>query len=280
MRSAVKRAAAAVATAAALATSRGAAAAAPAAAAAAPAEFEKPWFYHKVSECVWMVGRRGSVGASGFSPSGVSSRPPSPHTPQLDGPTFRVTNTSADGAYEVRQVDATAWATVTIEDASLMGALNQGFRKLFKYISGANTRSQKIEMTVPVLTAVQASAGPFCKSKFTVGFMVPPDVQASPDGPPEPTDADVVLKRTGAASFYVAFKGGWVMTDGSEASMASALVERLQLDGVPPFPDAVFLAGYDPPFRLLNRHNEVWIPTSEDGLEAFWGKEDGGKASE
>ena len=83
MRSAVKRAAAAVATAAALATSRGAAAAAPATAAAGPAEFEKPWFYHKVSAWAWWSGGVWSVGAS---TSGVSSRAPSRHTPTARRP--------------------------------------------------------------------------------------------------------------------------------------------------------------------------------------------------
>jgi hypothetical protein len=143
---------------------------------------------------------------------------------------------------------------------------------LFKYISGANAASSKIAMTVPVLTFVQPPAGPFCKTRFTVAFMAPHAVVAA-GGPPAPTDASVFVKTTGAAEFYVASKGGWVMTDGAEAGLAAGLAAALEAAGIE-FADRVFLAGYDPPFRLVNRHNEVWVPTSEAEFEAWWGKEE------
>jgi len=40
---------------------------------------------------------------------------------------------------------------------------------------------------------------------------------------------------------------------------ASELAELLQTAGVDFDPESYESCGYDPPFRLLNRHNEIWF---------------------
>ena len=154
-----------------------------------------------------------------------------------------------------------------------------GFRRLFKYITGDTADGAKVAMTCPVLTLIQPAAGPFCRSTFAVSFMVPWAVQAA-GGAPAPNDGDTVVKATGGATFYVAQRGGWAMDDASATAMAANLVAALERDGVAVSGDAHFLAGYDPPFRLLRRHNELWIPATVADMEAFWGKEEGGVAAE
>jgi hypothetical protein len=116
-------------------------------------------------------------------------------------------------------------------------------------------------MTVPVLTFVQPPAGPFCKTRFTVAFMAPHAVVAA-GGPPAPTDASVFVKTTGAAEFYVASKGGWVMTDGAEAGMAAGLASTLEAAGVA-VADRVFLAGYMVAYRPVNVFEEMGKLESE-----------------
>ena len=50
---------------------------------------------------------------------------------------------------------------------------SEGFNKGFKYISGANVASEKIDMTCPVLTKIVPGAGPNCNTTFTESFYVP-----------------------------------------------------------------------------------------------------------
>lgn len=153
-----------------------------------------------------------------------------------------------------------------------------GFRRLFKYITGDNREGAKIAMTCPVLTLIQPSAGPFCESTFQVSFMQPWAVQEAGDAP-TPNDGDTVVKTTGAATFYVASRGGWAMDDKSATDMAQGLVAALERDGVAVSGDAHFLAGYDPPFRLIRRHNELWIPATAADMAAFWGEGAGARVT-
>jgi hypothetical protein len=129
-------------------------------------------------------------------------------------------------------------------------------QRLFDYIGGANDASAKIPMTAPVATKITPSAGPFCKSNFTVSFFVPFDYQVKSllehgyayalhgscvpimlttsmtDFPfpmqhdtPEPTSADVVIIKTEPFVAFVAQSGGYIMDDWSISKMAKGLSE-------------------------------------------------------
>ena len=66
----------------------------------------------------------------------------------IEEPSYRVI--SANGMYEVREYEDRI-AVQTIQNNGQNGA----FRKLFKYISGSNTSSRKIDMTAPVTQSVE-----------------------------------------------------------------------------------------------------------------------------
>jgi hypothetical protein len=135
-------------------------------------------------------------------------------------------------------------------------ASSTGFKRLFSYIEGENEDNVKIPMTAPVVTKIQASAGPFCKSNFTVAFFVPFDFQ---EDPPEPINPDVFIFKAPPFTAHVAHSGGFIFDDWTVSKMAKRLAEDLDSQGEKYDEDAFMLAGYDPPFRLQNRHTEVWF---------------------
>lgn len=192
----------------------------------------------------------------------------------LQCPRYKLLN-SSDG-YETRRIGATRWVTTDVEAFSLALATGTGFQRLFAYISGNNEDKQKIEMTAPVLTHVAPGAGPFCKSKYSVSFFV--GEAGAPT--PKPSSEDVYIRDASAATIFVASKPGFVVDDYSVAALANGLKEALERDGIEPHArhrsgEGFFVAGYDPPFRLSNRHTEVWMAASEEEDEEE-GEEEGG----
>lgn len=70
-------------------------------------------------------------------------------------PAYRVIQ--EDGAIQVREYRAYAVAETLVRE-SYTAATNEGFRRLFDYISGANRGSSRIEMTAPVLVSPERIA--------------------------------------------------------------------------------------------------------------------------
>ncbi len=132
----------------------------------------------------------------------------------------------------------------------------QGFNRLFAYISGANAGNVKVPMTAPVTVDVAPGPGPSCGSNFTVAFFVPPPPAAPP---PAPSSAAVFLQSVPARDVYVASYGGFT-DEKSVVRHAAELVNALAKAGVAvPAQGGFTTASYDSPFRLLDRHNEIWV---------------------
>lgn len=136
-------------------------------------------------------------------------------------------------------------------------AIGTGFERLFKYISGANKQKVKIPMTVPVAIEMEAGAGAFCKSTCTESFFVPFKDQ---ENPPKPTDEKVYISNYSEHCQYVASYPG-ISTETLVKEMVAKLAAALDKAGKGStyYKDTFFFAGYDSPFQLLHRHNEVWF---------------------
>ncbi|KAK9830307.1 hypothetical protein WJX72_010916 [[Myrmecia] bisecta] len=117
-------------------------------------------------------------------------------------------------------------------------------------------------MTAPVATLISPGDGPFCKSNFTVSFFVPYELQGKA---PKPTNPDVYLEIAPAHTMYVLQSGGFVVDDTSLAHKAADLSELLKEDGKAVDESKFYAAGYDPPYRIQHRHNEVWVIGKEGG---------------
>lgn len=178
----------------------------------------------------------------------------------LQNPKFTAEETKAQD-YETRTYEPTNWISTTLTGMQHDAAMSTGFKRLFRFIQGNNQNKAKVEMTAPVSCLVDPGAGPACETTFTVSFYIPEEHQANP---PQPSDADVFLENRKQFTAYVRTYGGFTNEQKSREELLK-LLESLQRDGVP-FKDApYYIAGYDSPFKLTNRRNEVWIFKKEDG---------------
>ncbi|XP_078505086.1 heme-binding protein 2-like [Lissotriton helveticus] len=154
--------------------------------------------------------------------------------------------------FEERNYESSRWVSTLVEGKSYSHAIVEGFWRLFHYIDGKNSAGIKIPMTVPVLSRVNP-VGVKNVSDITMSFFVPFAV----DDPPTPTNPEVYLSSTPAQTVYVKSFGGYAFKS-DFVEMAEKLSQDLNTLGKPFQKDFFITAGYDAPFMLFNRHNEVW----------------------
>ncbi|XP_053315829.1 heme-binding protein 2-like [Spea bombifrons] len=165
----------------------------------------------------------------------------------LECPKYQVVKKYED--FELRAYEPTQWVSTTMKVDLLGFGMVKSFRRLFKYISGGNIESQKINMTVPVAIYVPVNVP---SANATMSFFVSPELS-----PPRPLDPEVYLESFPAKSVYVKSFGGYAF-DYEYARQSKKLAEELTSLGIP-FDNSFYVrAGYNDPFTLFNRHNEVW----------------------
>ncbi|XP_060062814.1 heme-binding protein 2-like [Ylistrum balloti] len=167
----------------------------------------------------------------------------------LDCPAYETMLTTP--GYEKRRYEASKWVATNTTSSQKNSQL---FQKLFHYISGDNALSQKINMTAPVLKRHVPGANPQAASTHIMYFMVPHKMQ---DSTPAPTDPSVYFVTLPPMVVYVKSYSGY-SSESKDMTAFNALRAELKMTT---FDSAyAFTAGYDSPFNLIHRHNEVWIP--------------------
>jgi effector-binding domain-containing protein len=171
------------------------------------------------------------------------------------------------GDFELRQYESSIVAETTVEgDFHEVG--NEGFRRLFDYISGKNRKKQSIPMTAPVSQEVSSEKIPMTApvnqekvgEAWRITFFMPSSFTM--ETLPEPLDPRVKLakipRRLMAALSY---SGTWSKEryEGKEQRLKELIRQRgLKIEGEPIF------ARYNPPFMpWFLRRNEVLIPVGQ-----------------
>lgn len=145
--------------------------------------------------------------------------------------------------------------TVSLLLYSFQSALDGGFERLFAYINGSNVDNEKIAMTTPVKSRVIQGR---LKDKYVVSFYVPYKYQKPHDPPPKPSDSKVYVDSQSEMDVAVVSFDGFEHEREDERQKED-LEKFLKKEGIRYESGDWIFAGYDPPFRLTGRHNEVWV---------------------
>ncbi len=152
-----------------------------------------------------------------------------------------------DGAFEIRRYGPAIMASVDLP-GGYSNMSSTGFRKLAGYIFGGNDGRMKIPMTAPVYLITT-------DSNSTMSFVMPSSYQM--EDLPEPLNEDVKLHETGMAITASISFGGYA-NDRIIQQKTEELRALLRYRGIHNKDDFRFL-GYNPPYRIINRHNEIVV---------------------
>jgi hypothetical protein len=178
---------------------------------------------------------------------------------------YRVLESSGD--FELRQYESSLGAETTVEgDFHEVG--NEGFRRLFDYISGKNRKKQSIPMTAPVSQEASSEKIPMTApvnqekvgGAWRITFLMPSAFTM--ETLPEPLDSRVKLvKIPGRLMAALSYSGTWSREryEDKEQRLKELIRQRgLKIEGEPVF------ARYNPPFMpWFLRRNEVLIPVGQ-----------------
>jgi hypothetical protein len=166
--------------------------------------------------------------------------------------------------FELRQYEPHIVAETIVEgDFDAVG--NEGFRRLFRYISGDNRKKQTISMTTPVSQEARSEkismTAPVnlkqAGNKWSVTFTMP--AKYTRDTLPEPDD-DRILLREIPAQRVAAMKYSGTWSKSRYEKHKALLVQMVNRKNLKPAGDYIF-ARYNPPFMpWFLRRNEVLLP--------------------
>ena len=205
------------------------------------------------------------IGLAGFAILGVSSLLVAKSAMAIEKAKYTVIEKKDE--FEIRQYDSQIVAETYVEGA-LEDVGDEGFRRLYGYISGDNTKKESISMTAPVRQEAKsekiAMTAPVGQEKrddrWRITFLMP--AEYSLESLPEPTDPQVkVVQDPGRLMAAIRYSGTW-SEEGYEENKA-LLEDYIHKRGLVKAGEPVW-ARYDPPFMpWFLRRNEVLIPVEK-----------------
>jgi len=149
--------------------------------------------------------------------------------------------------FEIRKYDAANFSYVTMKTDSYQKSSGSGFKSLAGYIFGGNEKKESIAMTSPVVMNLDENV--------TMQFMVPSKYKL--DDLPKPNNPDVKFKKENEKYMATISFGGW-SNDNKIAEYTAKLKTLLKENGITHFNNFSYF-GYNPPFQLINRRNEIAV---------------------
>tara|TARA_Y100001954_G_scaffold95456_1_gene104477 strand:+ start:386 stop:976 length:591 start_codon:yes stop_codon:yes gene_type:complete len=163
---------------------------------------------------------------------------------------------AANQNYEIREYDDRLAVQTSQENGQ-----NKAFRALFKYISGSNTSSTKIEMTIPVTQSIKIDMTTpvtqnFQDGKIIMRFFLPRKFQ--PETAPQPLNEDlsIVVVKGGK---YAVMKYSGRSTVKNFEKHSNLLLEALSVNKITTLDDPIKATFNGPLTPFFLRRNEVMI---------------------
>ena len=125
---------------------------------------------------------------------------------------------------------------------------NGNFYKLFQFISGNNTKGEKIEMTTPVYMKENDNLN-------TMEFVMPSSYTLGSIS--KPNDDSIEIYESEAKYFACIRYGGYSNT-GKFKTHSKKLIEKLSELNIKTKGD-LFYVSYNSPYKVFNRRNEVMV---------------------
>jgi len=157
---------------------------------------------------------------------------------------YRVVHSEKE--FEIRFYPSAILATVYSNARSYKELATPGFRRLAGYIFGGNESETRISMTSPVHMDMNIAS---------MSFVMPSSY--SEENLPKPDDPSVKIERTDDV-YVAAIRFGGYASDSDISNYSEKLKALLSVNGIRWYGNFRFL-GYNPPFRLIGRKNEIIV---------------------
>jgi hypothetical protein len=149
--------------------------------------------------------------------------------------------------FEIRNYEATLFTSVKLTANNYKEASGKGFSILAGYIFGGNETNEKIAMTSPVSMSLEDT--------MTMMFMVPKKFRK--EDLPKPNQSNIEFREEPSKTMAAITFGGWANSNNIEV-YKNKLKTALEEEGIP-YSNKFYFFGYNPPFEILNRRNEVLV---------------------
>ena len=149
--------------------------------------------------------------------------------------------------FEIRKYDPALFSSVKLNKKGYKESASEGFGILAGYIFGDNATNEKIAMTSPVVMELGDT------SKML--FMVPKNYTLK--NLPTPKNGNIVFEKQEEKIMAAIRFDGWANDEKIE-KYKSILMNELNKEKLNYSPKFIFL-GYNPPYEVLNRRNEVVV---------------------
>ena len=168
---------------------------------------------------------------------------------KTETPKYEVINSF--GSIEIREYPELIMATTTLGD-SYSSNSGRGFSTVAGYIFGGNEENKKISMTAPVVVEMS--------DKMEMSFIMPS--KYTMDQLPKPSDSRIsVHEERSKILAVIRFKG--FVNDKKMKEYKMRLKAELDKNNLTQIGEYMFF-GYNPPYRLINRRNEIAVEIKWD----------------
>ncbi|PSC72087.1 Heme-binding 2 [Micractinium conductrix] len=178
---------------------------------------------------------------------------------ELDCPPYKVEKKKDN--YELRRYNAGKWLQTQVNDTKFELAYTKAASRLTKYFKGGNEEERSYKVTTPTLVELKlVNEGKGTEQSYNFSLWLPEEIQKEP---PQPTDAELQIIDYPKIKVYVRKFSGFA-TEGTILKEANGFMDILDDEGREDYgEEIIWVAIYDPPQKLMHRHNEIHLPAGQ-----------------